>query len=66
MNEKWKKKRTTHYDVFEQLMTPLERHIVYKDDYNEGIAYAKDALDQFAKQFKRKARKPPQSSNQPG
>ena len=49
MNEKWKKKRNTHYDVFNQLMTPLERHYIYKQDYDTGIYMARKAIDKNAK-----------------
>ena len=65
MNEKWKKKRTTYYDVFEQLMTPLDRHLVYKDDYAKGISFAQTSLDNYAKLYRRKPRNNLWSSNQP-
>ena len=44
MNEKWKRKKSTHYEVFEQLMTPMEKHKVYKEDFDKGMDVATNTI----------------------
>lgn len=56
MNDKWKKKKTAHYDVFDSLLMPLEKHIGFREDYDEGMNQVQGAIDYFSKHFPYKRR----------
>ena len=54
MNDKWKKKRTLHYDVFEELMIPIDQHIKFREDFKQGLNMVQDAIDTYTKNFPNK------------
>jgi len=56
MNEKWKKARSAHYDLFDNLLTAGDHHRGLKTSFDEQLDLVQGAIDFYGKHFPVKQR----------